>query len=135
MIQRRMEAICSAGMPLQTKQTALLALTREMNGIKERSLILETADFIEDIMNGRNYEGEALERVRQLDKAMALYEANVTDHFNGFYPYERLRIFYSSEGRYADALRVCQAYLALAQNDPARCGAFREWAARYESML
>jgi hypothetical protein len=42
-----------------------------------------------------------------------LYEANLADSFEGMRPYERLRLIYTRQRRYKDAIRVCQAYLDL----------------------
>jgi tetratricopeptide (TPR) repeat protein len=63
------------------------------------------------IMAERNDSGKASERQGQLAEAVALYEANVEDRFSGSFAYDRLRIIYTRQGQYADAIRVCQAYL------------------------
>jgi tetratricopeptide (TPR) repeat protein len=65
------------------------------------------------IMAERNDSGKASERQGQLAEAVALYEANVEDRFSGSFAYDRLRIIYTRQGQYADAIRVCQAYLDL----------------------
>lgn len=64
-------------------------------------------------MAERNDRGKELERQEQIAEAVALYEANVKDHFFGSFPYDRLRIIYTRQGEYADAIRVCRAYLDL----------------------
>jgi tetratricopeptide (TPR) repeat protein len=65
------------------------------------------------VMVDRNLEGKTLEDEGKLDQAISLYEANVRDKFDGTHPYDRLRIVYTKQRRYQDAIRVCQAYLAL----------------------
>ncbi len=75
------------------------------------------------IMAERNDQGKQLEGQGQIAQAVALYEANIQDRFFGSFPYDRLRIIYTRQGQYADAIRVCQAYLdlpdrPLGQNKP-----------------
>jgi tetratricopeptide (TPR) repeat protein len=65
------------------------------------------------IMAERNDQGKQLEGQGQIAQAVALYEANIQDRFFGSFPYDRLRIIYTRQGQYADAIRVCQAYLDL----------------------
>jgi tetratricopeptide (TPR) repeat protein len=65
------------------------------------------------IMAERNDQGKQLEGQGQIAEAVALYEANIQDRFFGSFPYDRLRIIYTRQGQYADAIRVCQAYLDL----------------------
>jgi tetratricopeptide (TPR) repeat protein len=57
--------------------------------------------------------GQHLEKKGRLPGAIACYEACVS----GAYPaYNRLRIIYTDRKRYADAIRVCQAYVAVANS-------------------
>jgi tetratricopeptide (TPR) repeat protein len=65
------------------------------------------------IMARRNDRGKASERQGQIAEAVAFYEASVEDRFFGSFPYDWLRIIYTRQGQYADAIRVCQAYLDL----------------------
>jgi hypothetical protein len=65
----------------------------------------------------RNLVGIELERAGAVDRAIALYEANVAESFIGSHPYERLRILYTKRHDYPNALRVCRAYLALPLRD------------------
>ena len=66
---------------------------------QELSTMLESAQRLED-------EGK-------LDAACALYETLALNQFIGTLPYDRLRIIYTRQKRYADAIRVCDAYLSL----------------------
>ena len=61
----------------------------------------------------RNNKGIAREKAGDITAAVRLYEANIRDRFDGTHPYNRLRIIYARQKRYDDAIRVCQAYLAL----------------------
>jgi hypothetical protein len=66
----------------------------------------------------RNLKGQELERQGHVAKAVALYEANIADHFDGSHPYDRLRRIYFGNGDYANVSRVCRAYIAFGQQDP-----------------
>ena len=79
---------------------------------------MDYAQKIENTIVSCNLKGIDLERSGRIKEAIELYEANVRDWFDGTHPYERLRIIYTREGRFADAIRVCEAYIARGQNDP-----------------
>ena len=66
----------------------------------------------------RNLKGQELERQGHVAKAVALYESNIADHFDGSHPYDRLRRIYFGNGDYANVSRVCRAYIAFGQQDP-----------------
>ncbi len=66
----------------------------------------------------RNLKGQELERQGHVTKAVALYEANIADHFDGSHPYERLRLIYFANGDYVNVSRVCWAYISCGQQDP-----------------
>ncbi|MGO9443627.1 MAG: hypothetical protein ACLPXB_02500 [Thiobacillaceae bacterium] len=134
-IQRQIQAIRSSGLPFQTQASALLKLGEKATNVSERLLIQEHADFIADIMSSRNAEGEALERASQQARAIELYEANVKDCYAGSYPYERLRVLYASSARYADALRICRAYVEHGQDDEAQKTQFRDWVTKYARIV
>lgn len=67
-----------------------------------------------DLLVDRNLDGKEAERAGRMDEAIALYEANVADQFDGSHPYERLLIHYSHSNRPAEARRVAEACLAHA---------------------
>ena len=69
----------------------------------------------EDVMVDRNVDGIALEKKNDIQGAVQLYELNVRDKFDGSHPYERLRIIYSGQERWLDAIRVCEAYIKHGQ--------------------
>lgn len=61
----------------------------------------------------RNNSGMALEKAGKIDEAIRVYELSVADAFFGSHPYDRLRIIYTRQKQYQDAIRVCSAYIAL----------------------
>ena len=71
----------------------------------------EAARKILDTLVDRNLKGMECEKSGKDDQAIQLYEANVTDGFDGSHPYERLRIIYTSKKKYKDAIRVCGAFI------------------------
>jgi hypothetical protein len=64
----------------------------------------------------RNTKGRELEKTSP-EEARVRFELNILDGFDGTMPYDRLRILYTREGRYKDAIRVCDAMLALRTRD------------------
>lgn len=72
----------------------------------------EATSKIQDILVDRNLKGIEYEKNGATANAIRLYEANVNDLFDGCHPYERLRIIYTSEKKYSDAIRVCNAFIA-----------------------
>jgi len=60
------------------------------------------------VMTDRNLRGRELEKQGEIDKAIILYEQNVTDEADTPFPYERLSILYDKAGRYQDAIRVLE---------------------------
>jgi hypothetical protein len=130
-IRQCVAAIRSSDLPLQVQAIDLLQLGAETVGMDEVLFVRENADFISDIMDNRNVEGAAFESLQQQSKAVELYEANLKDRFKGILPYERLRALYASTGRYADAIRVCEAYVAYGEDDEPGKARYREWIANH----
>jgi len=54
----------------------------------------------------RNLRGRELERQGSITDAIKLYEINIAREFQGNFPYDRLRVIYSKQGRYGDVIRV-----------------------------
>lgn len=65
----------------------------------------------------RDLQGEVLETREQIDAAIALYEANVTDMSESSYAYERLLVIYMGQGAKREAQRVARACLIHAAGD------------------
>jgi hypothetical protein len=66
-----------------------------------------------DYLMSRNAVGMQREKDGNLPGAIFLFEAAVADLFWGSHPYNRLRILYTRQKHYTDALRVCKEYLKL----------------------
>lgn len=56
---------------------------------------------------------QKLEKAGEIQKAVALYESCVDDGFLGSLPYERLRITYTKQEQYQNAIRVCKRYIEI----------------------
>ncbi len=54
----------------------------------------------------RNLRGRELERQGNITDAIKLYEINIANEFEGNFPYDRLRVIYSKQGRYGDVIRI-----------------------------
>lgn len=65
----------------------------------------------------RDLQGEVLETREQMDAAIALYEANVTDMSESSYAYERLLVIYTGQGAKWEAQRIARACLIHAADD------------------
>lgn len=65
----------------------------------------------------RDLQGEVLETREQIDAAIALYEANVTDMSESSYAYERLLVIYTGQGAKREAQRIARACLIHAADD------------------
>jgi hypothetical protein len=61
-----------------------------------------------DLQTRRNLEALALEGEGQTEEAIALYEQNIADGFEGDWPYGRLVAYYERQGRLDDAQRVLE---------------------------
>lgn len=71
------------------------------------------ASRIEDIIVTRNIKGIELEKSGKIDEAINLYEKNVADYADTPHPYNRLRVIYTKRKQYAEAIRVCKAYIEM----------------------
>lgn len=58
------------------------------------------------LMVDRNLLGKELERANDIPTAIALYEGNLRDAFDGNFPYDRLAIIYRREDRLDEETRV-----------------------------
>lgn len=69
-----------------------------------------------EIMNKlvlKDNEASALESAGDVDGAITLYEQLLVCRYPHPGPYERLRILYGKQKRYADAIRVCETFIAV----------------------
>ena len=75
---------------------------------------MKVASRLLDVMVDRNLNGKTLEAACEVDKAIALYEENVLDLFDGDHPYNRLRVIYTKRKQFAEAIRVCRIFVKIA---------------------
>lgn len=68
----------------------------------------------------RNLDAMELEQAGQTEQAVALYEQNVTEGFDGVWPYSRLASMYERQLRYEDATRVLTRALEVAKTSKRR---------------
>jgi hypothetical protein len=58
---------------------------------------------------------------------------NVSEGFNGTYPYDRLRVIYSAQGKASEAIRVCKIATANEKlNNPAWKAKLVKWIEKSE---
>lgn len=101
-----------AGVPRQVIWNQLMAM--KPRGLANLTARAEAESAVARVMVDRNLKGKELEKRGKIDQAIPLYEANLVDRFGGTHPYERLRIIYTKRQDYRNAIRVCQAYIDLA---------------------
>ncbi|QIN77808.1 hypothetical protein GBA65_03945 [Rubrobacter marinus] len=98
---------------------------REPEGGPRRVLSPEETEKIgteEDLLVGyeaaleRNTQAARAEGRGDVEAAIRLYELSVAEEFVGAHPYERLAALHESRRRYAEALRVTEAYVRLARS-------------------
>ncbi|BFP39444.1 hypothetical protein FGF1_02890 [Flavobacteriaceae bacterium GF1] len=61
----------------------------------------------------RNSMGKRLEKKGKILEAKALYEANISEGFEGSFPYRRLAVIYRKEKSKADEIRVLNKALVV----------------------
>ncbi|WP_420644126.1 hypothetical protein [Candidatus Leptofilum sp.] len=74
--------------------------------------------------------GKALEMAGRIEEACQHYEQAVRDQVSTRFPYEHLRVIYRREGKFEDALRICNLAVQnpfLSEKDQAH---FQQWAAK-----
>ena len=64
----------------------------------------------------RNLKGIALEKKGYIDKAVELYEQNVSENFDGNHPYDRLAIIYRKRNQIDDEIRVLEKAVFVFKN-------------------
>lgn len=72
------------------------------------------SDRLFNVMYHRNVQGIELEKAGEQDRAIAVYEQNIVEWFDGNHPYDRLRILYTQRKEYDNAIRVCQRFVEMA---------------------
>ena len=64
----------------------------------------------------RNLKGVELEKKGRTDKAIELYEQNVSENFDGNHPYDRLAIIYRKRNQMDDEIRVLEKAIWVFRN-------------------
>jgi len=101
------------GIPRQIVCDYMLSNLNIEDSSNESFAVLNVESELSGVMVERNLEGKALEKDGEIDKAIELYEANVADWFIGTHPYQRLRLIYSKQERYSEAIRVCKSFVKV----------------------
>ena len=101
------------GVPRQVIWNYLLDWENRKLSYEEKEASMKVASHLLDVMVDRNLNGKTLETQGEIDKAIALYEENVSDLFDGGYPYDRLRVIYTKRNQLAEAIRVCRAFIQI----------------------
>lgn len=102
------------GVPRQIICDYLIAKDSFSMSLEELEASSRAESELIGVMVERNLKGKRFESTGKLDKAIELYEANVADWFSGNYPYDRLRLIYSKTKQYDEAIRVCSAFVKMA---------------------
>jgi len=89
---------------LNTKYGKLLEIPNISIDLLEK--YREALSKIEGIWVARNLEGSELEKAGKVDEAIALYEKNIKEGFDGSHPYTRLAIIYRRRKLFDDEARV-----------------------------
>lgn len=93
----------------------------------------------------RNFAAMEAEQRGEVDRAISLYERNVSEEFVESHPYERLATLYEQRRAYREAYHALEKYLQLARSGKMPLGAqnsanrrlpeIEARAGRYEEML
>lgn len=113
----------------------LSKMQSESVDVNEMQVLADVMDSLESQLVDRNLKGIELEKRGNEEQAIALYEANVADYFDGSHPYDRLRVLYKNRGNYTSAIRVCEAYIAHSGQDQKLCKSFRAEIDKFKSKL
>jgi len=74
--------------------------------------VIDKADLA-GVQSARNMLGKILERLGRVDEAITLYEANVSDGFDGEFPYLCLAIIYRKRRQTENEVRVLERGIAV----------------------
>jgi len=102
------------GVPRQIICNYLLDWGSRSLSFKEKEAAFKAESHLFGVMVDRNLNGKTLEAAGEIDKAIVLYEENVSDLFAGDHPYDRLRVIYTKRKQFAEAIRVCGTFVKIA---------------------
>ncbi len=86
------------------------------------------------IIPGSLEDGYSLEKEGKIEQAKAIYWEKINEKFIGDYPYNRLRIIYTKEKNWEQAISVCKRYINLS-NDPVKKKQFGDWLRKYKANV
>lgn len=78
-----------------------------------RSIYANEAEKISAPIRKVMYEAMECEKSGDINKAIQLFESIIANGFPPSTPYERLRIIYTKQGFYQEAIRVCKRYVEI----------------------
>jgi len=90
----------------------------ENRRLKKLDLFIPLGNWLNDwdafgLLSSINGKGMEYEKNQDMDSAFTFYEICVAENYIGSHPFDRLRIWYTKNKNYKDAMRVCQAYINL----------------------
>jgi len=88
-------------------------LQYEPNPVEEIRLHNRRLSEILCIMVNRNNKGIELEKKRDIENAIKLYEQNVADEFFGTHPYDRLAMIYRKRKQFEDEIRILKRKISI----------------------
>ena len=103
----------SHGVPRQLIWNYLMNWENVKLSFEEKEASMKISSYLLDVMVDKNLNGKNLETQGKVNEAIALYEENISDLFDGSHSYERLRVIYTKRNQLADAIRVCRAYIEI----------------------
>ena len=74
-----------------------------------RKASLEITEYLQNNLSN----AQKLEKAGEIQNAVELYENCIENGFLGSMPYERLRIIYTKQKRFQNAIRVCNHYIEI----------------------
>jgi len=82
----------------------------------------------------RNLKGKEFEKLGEIDKAIELYEQNVSLESCTPHPYKRLSLIYKKQGKFDDEIRVLKSAIAIMEIEAKRYK-WLENSKQYEKIL
>ena len=113
-LSRWVDKCLQEGVPRGIISFTLLSHTNQVFNLEQLESLSAVENNISTIMVNRNLNGIEFEKAGHFEEAIFLYEQNVADWFEGDHPYNRLRVIYINRKQLKDAIRVCDAFINVA---------------------